>query len=98
MQVGNGARIYEEHIDLLDNENFDYEIAGAHLLGRDLGQICQNEIRLKILAILDRELEGEGDLPLVVQSAGSSPQTVKTLEFWEAIRYELRAAEDLHSE
>ena len=91
MQVGNGARIYKEHVDLLDNENFDYEIAGAHLLGRDLGQLCQNEIRLKILAILDRELDGEDDLPLVVQSAASSPQTLKTLQFWEAIRHELRA-------
>jgi len=94
MKVGNGSRIYEEHSDLLEHEDFDYDVAGAHLLGRDLAQICQQEIRSKILDILDRELDGAGDLPLVIHSAASSPQTYRTLEFWEAIRHELRAAQD----
>ena len=44
----------------------------------------------KILQILERELDGEGDLPLVVKSAASSPLK-KTLAFWEAIRHELKA-------
>ena len=92
MQVGNGSRIYEEHDDLLNNEVFDYEVAGAHLLGRDLADICQNDTREKILEILERELTGEGDLPLVVHSAASSPQIDRTLEFWEAIMLELSAA------
>lgn len=93
MQVGNGSRIFEEHSDLLEHDNFDYEVAGAHLLGRDLSQICQQEIRSKILAILDRELDGAGDLPLVIHSSVSSPQANSTKEFWEAIRHELRAVQ-----
>ena len=44
----------------------------------------------KILQILERELDGEGDLPLVVKSAASSPQIEKTLAYWEAIRHELK--------
>lgn len=91
MELGNGARIYEEHDDLLEAESFDYEVAGAYLLGRDLAAICQEETRNKILQILERELDGEGDLPLVVKSAASSPQIEKTLAFWEAIRHELKA-------
>lgn len=93
MQIGNGGRIYDEHDDLLKAEPFDYEVAGSHLLGRDLAAICQEETRKKIVQILDRELDGEGDLPLVVQSAASSPQMEKTLDFWEAIRFELKAAQ-----
>jgi hypothetical protein len=47
--------------------------------------------RDKILEILDRELDSDGDLPLVVQSAASSPQIDHTIDFWEAIRVELRS-------
>ena len=89
LQIGNQARFFDEHADLI-NDNFDYEVAGAYLLGRDLAAICQEETRKKILQILDRELDGEGDLPLVVKSAASSPQIEKTLAFWEAIRHELK--------
>jgi len=92
LQTGNEERLWGEHDDLLEREDFDYRVAGAHILGRDLAQICQRETRDKILVILDRELDGQGDLPLVVQSAGASPQVNRTFEFWEAIRSELRSA------
>jgi len=89
--VGNEARLWDEHNDLLQDENFDFEVAGAHILGRDLAHICQTNTRDKILEILDRELDTDGDLPLVVQSAASSPQIDRTIDFWEAIRVELRS-------
>jgi len=93
MQVGNGSRIFQDHLDLTNSEHFDYETAGAHLLGRDLAEICQKDTHEKILKILDRELNDEGDLPLVVQSAASSPQIDQTLNFWQAIRHELQSAQ-----
>jgi predicted nucleotidyltransferase len=93
MQVGNDARLWEEHKDLLDHEDFDYELAGARILGRDLSAMCEPETRQAVLAILDRELSSEGDLPLVVQSAASSPQIDRTREFWQAIRQELANVE-----
>ena len=92
LEVGNHPRLYEEHEDLLLTEGFDYQIAGAQLLGRDLARICEPETRLRVLAILDRELREAGDLPLVVQSADSSPQIGRTFEFWKAIQKELSEA------
>jgi predicted nucleotidyltransferase len=91
LHTGNEERLWEEHDDLSHREDFDIQVAGAHILGRDLARICQKETRYKILEILDRELDRDGDLPLVVQSAGDSPQIVRTFEFWEAIRSELRS-------
>ena len=94
MQLGNGARLWEEHKDLLDNAKFDYDLAGAHILGRDLSEICEPETRAALLGILNRELAADGELPLVVNSAASSPQINRTLEFWQAIRQELEIAVD----
>ncbi|MEJ8567665.1 nucleotidyl transferase AbiEii/AbiGii toxin family protein [Elongatibacter sediminis] len=91
LQAGNEERLWDEHDDLLHHEDFDFQVAGARILGRDLARICRKETREKILEILDRELDGDGDLPLVVQSAGDNPQVNRTLEFWEAIRAELRS-------
>lgn len=90
MQLGNQGRLFEEHQDLVNGSDFDYDLAGAHMLGRDLAQICDPDTRERILAILESELASDGELPLVVQSAGSSPEIDKTAEFWEAIRQELR--------
>lgn len=95
LKVGNEARLWDEHEDLLQDDAFDFEVAGAHILGRDLAHICQKSTRKKILEILDRELDSDGDLPLVVQSAASSPQIDRTIDFWEAIRFELRSFETL---
>lgn len=92
LDVGNDLRLYEKHQDLMDTEDFDYQVAGAHLLGRDLARICEPETRQRVLSILQRELKDDGDLPLVVQSADSSPQIGRTLEFWRAIRQELAEA------
>ena len=97
MQIGNESRLFEEHDDLLNNDNFDYEAAGAHILGRDLARICDGEARQQILKILDRELSAESDLQLVVQSAASNAQIDRMLEFWEAIRHEIHVAQAVSS-
>ena len=89
LSLGNMSRLAEEHDDLLKVEDFDFEIAGAHLLGRDLLKICHPKTRKLLLQILDRELDPNGDLPLVVNSAESSPKIERTFEFWSAIREEL---------
>jgi predicted nucleotidyltransferase len=91
LQLGNDRRLFEEHADLLEVDDFDFELAGAHLLGRDIRDISSPDTRELLLEILDRELREDGDLPLVVQSAATSPQINATLEFWRAIREELRA-------
>lgn len=92
LPAGNESRLWDEHDDLLARDDFDYEVAGAHVLGRDLARICQARTRELILEILDRELDSNGDLPLVVHSAKESSEFDRTFEFWQAIRAELRSA------
>jgi len=85
LDLGNVERIYNKHADLVEVDEFDYQIAGARLLGRDLAQICDRKTRQLLVQILGPELDKTGDLPLVVQSAGSSPEINRTYEFWAAI-------------
>lgn len=85
LDLGNIERIYNKHADLVEVDEFDYQIAGARLLGRDLAQICDRKTRELLVQILGPELDKSGDLPLVVQSAGSSPEVNRTYEFWDAI-------------
>ena len=85
LDLGNAERIFNEHTDLVEVDEFDYQIAGARLLGRDLAQICDRKTRQLLVQILGPELDKTGDLPLVVQSARSSPEVNRTYEFWSAI-------------
>lgn len=89
LDLGNRDRLFHEHQDLVQVKEFDYQVAGAQLLGRDLATICDKKTRELLIQILEPELDKNGDLPLVVQSAGSSPEINKTYEFWSAIYDEL---------
>jgi len=60
LDAGNNDRLYEEHFDLVDIEDFDYVRAGARLLGRDLAKISAPETLSRIRAILARETPDEG--------------------------------------
>jgi len=50
----NADRIYEEHADMLDDD-FDYEMAGARLLGRDIAEIINEEISEPLMNIINNE-------------------------------------------
>jgi predicted nucleotidyltransferase len=54
LDAGNNERLYEEHADLL-GDDFDYELAGARLLGRDIATITSPETRTQLLEILQVE-------------------------------------------
>ncbi|KXU93680.1 hypothetical protein CR51_28820 [Caballeronia megalochromosomata] len=52
-QAGNRDRIYSDASDLLERHEYDPDIAGAALLGRDTAVIAnENDIRAQLLAIL----------------------------------------------
>ena len=53
LDLGNAARIFNEHTDLVEVDEFDYQIAGARLLGRDLAQICDRKTRQLLVQILE---------------------------------------------
>lgn len=54
LDAGNQERLHDEHADMLD-ENFDYELAGARLLGRDITA----SIKPDTVALLEEILEQE---------------------------------------
>ena len=55
MDAGNQERLTEEHADMLADDDFDYERAGARLLGRDMAKVMTTETRKVVLEILDQE-------------------------------------------
>ncbi|MGB3863333.1 MAG: hypothetical protein WA915_14730 [Candidatus Aminicenantaceae bacterium] len=60
--AGNAERIFNEHSDLLDSEDFDYVKVGVRLLGRDIATILSADLKDRVLNILDNETgKQEGD-------------------------------------
>jgi predicted nucleotidyltransferase len=55
LDVGNLERLFEEHMDLVGVEDFDYVRAGARLLGRDIASIGKPETIGWIREILAKE-------------------------------------------
>jgi len=51
-QAGNEERLFNAHSDLLETEDFDYEFAGARLLGRDMAGIMSSQTKKTVLNIL----------------------------------------------
>lgn len=65
LDAGNQERLAEEHPDLLAADDFDYERAGARLLGRDMATVMSPETRKVVLEILDRETDNSERFRLV---------------------------------
>jgi len=55
LDAGNDGRI-----DELMREDFDYEEAGAELLGRDIGVLSRGALRRHLDQLLERETDLEG--------------------------------------
>jgi predicted nucleotidyltransferase len=65
LDAGNRERLVEEHPDLLADDDFHYERAGARLLGRDIAAIMSPGTRKVVLEILDRETHNQKRYRLV---------------------------------
>lgn len=55
-RAGNDVRLYDDAFSILEASAFDLELAGASLLGQDMGQILQPETHQAISDLLDGEL------------------------------------------
>lgn len=53
--AGNEDRLYKKEVDLLEVDDFDYEHAGAQLLGRDMAKMLRVETKERILNILKQQ-------------------------------------------
>ncbi|MDO8549702.1 MAG: nucleotidyl transferase AbiEii/AbiGii toxin family protein [Ignavibacteria bacterium] len=54
LEAGNIERLYEEEADLVD-ENFDFNLTGARLLGRDIATVFKKNTLSYVIKILDIE-------------------------------------------
>lgn len=60
LDAGNLARLPVELPQLLEQEDFDYVMAGARLLGYDIRSFVVEETKVALLELLQRELAEEG--------------------------------------
>ncbi len=58
LDLGNYERLVEEHKDLVTSSDFDYERAGARLLGRDVGQLFSEHTRKRVMEIIAYDAGG----------------------------------------
>ena len=65
LDAGNQDRLYAEAPHLLEQSDFDYEAAGARLLGHDMGKLLADAAKAKIAELLTRECDPDGSLSLV---------------------------------
>lgn len=65
LDAGNRDRLYTEAAHLLEQGDFDYEAAGAWLLGHDMGKLLAATAKTKVAEILERESNPNGLLALV---------------------------------
>lgn len=71
--AGNQERMFDEAPDLVEKEDFDYEYAGARLLGRDIAAFISDETKKVVLNILENETGDQSQYPLIEQMrAGNS--------------------------
>ncbi|MBW1743925.1 MAG: nucleotidyl transferase AbiEii/AbiGii toxin family protein [Deltaproteobacteria bacterium] len=73
--AGNEERLLGEDVELFQKEGFDYEMAGARLLGRDIAAIANAESKKAVLEILDRETGEQARYRLVEH------MTTRSLDF-----------------
>jgi predicted nucleotidyltransferase len=66
LDAGNTDRLLEEHLDLVEVADFDYDRAGARLLGRDIAKIGAPETIKRIRQILAKETSDDGRHSLLI--------------------------------
>ena len=65
--AGNQERMFDEALDLVEKDDFDYEYAGARLLGRDIAAFISDETKKVLLDILEDETGDQNRYPLIEQ-------------------------------
>ncbi|MCR4301740.1 MAG: nucleotidyl transferase AbiEii/AbiGii toxin family protein [Sulfuricaulis sp.] len=72
LDAGNRERLYSDAANLLEEGDFDYEMAGAWLLGRDISSLLAAEGKERISVMLEREANPNGPLNLVGDMPGET--------------------------
>jgi predicted nucleotidyltransferase len=59
LNAGNRDRLFNEHLDLIDDD-FDDELASARVLGRDVAKLLTDQTRSIVMSVLTEETPGKG--------------------------------------
>lgn len=85
LDAGHQQRLYDEAAHLLDNNNFDYERAGAWLAGQDAAtaiqrdSATQTDLHQIISTILTKEADPDGPLTLIGEVGGRDAEAMRLL-------------------
>ena len=87
-QAGNENRLYEKHVEFLEAEQFDIDLAGARLLGHDMSKIMRSETKAEVLRILNRQADSEKNDTLIIALAGqlAGGEYKKALSLFKSLR------------
>lgn len=77
---GNMERLASNHGDILEDPEFDYEPAGARLLGRDVRAMLEHEAVEKLQGILRPQADIDGAQLLAGQSGLAVPQAMQLIQ------------------
>lgn len=66
LDAGNAERIWDEHPDLASGDDFDYERAGARLLGRDISAVASAATVSDLVKILSDQIGAKSDFALAL--------------------------------
>jgi predicted nucleotidyltransferase len=85
LDAGNQQRLYDEAAHLLDQNDFDYERAGAWLAGQDAAAAIQTDgakempVYQRISTILTEEVDPDGPLRLIGEVGGRDAENTRLL-------------------
>ena len=71
--AGNDERLFDQHADLIAIADFDFELAGARMLGRDMAEMMSSQTKKAVLEILKCHANPESDDRLVLAVAEVIP-------------------------
>jgi predicted nucleotidyltransferase len=79
--AGNEDRLYGEELSVLEAEGYDFELAGAQLVGRDAARIISEDTKKRARDILESDSQME-DLTnqIIVSSVRNDPEYVRRCE------------------
>ncbi len=80
LDAGNADRLYTDAARLLEEDDFDYEVAGAWLLGHDVAALLSKEGWKRIAALLEEESDLNGRLSLVGDMQIQSETALKLVQ------------------
>lgn len=79
LQAGNEHRLWDEFLTWTQGDDFDYAVAGARMLGRDIGILLDGAGRDRIARLLSAQSSEERPGPLIFEMNQSEPERPRRL-------------------